>query len=107
FERCCELSRSGVTPDFDRLLLEFDDPATKSLLVDLDEQGRAKSSTEPAARLHDLLASLRRRHQHQSLDHQTRILRERRLDADQELAALENLIEQERTRQGISSPMEG
>ncbi len=59
FTRCCELSRDGITPDFDRLLLEFDEPAIKNLLVDLDELGRAKTldekgnvktSAEPAVR---------------------------------------------------------
>ena len=59
YRRCCELSHSGVTPDFDRLLLEFDEPAIKSLLVDLDEHGRAKTGVEPAARLRDLLAAVR------------------------------------------------
>jgi DNA primase len=107
YRRCCELSHSGVTPDFDRLLLEFDEPAIKSLLVDLDEHGRAKIGVEPAARLHDLLAAVARRQQHQSLDAHSRVLQERRLDAAEELAVLQQLIEQERTRQGISSPMEG
>ena len=67
FNRCCELSRGGITPTFDRLLLEFDEPAIKNLLVDLDEQGRAKSmddagnlkeSAEPAARMRDLLGRI-------------------------------------------------
>lgn len=107
FTRCCDLSHQGITPDFDRLMLEFDDPATKSLLVDLDEEGRAKSATEPASRLRDLLETLKRRRQQQVVDRQTNVLRERRLEADDELAVLEQLIEHERTRQGISSPMEG
>jgi len=107
FTRCCELSQAGITPDFDRLMLEFDDPATKSLLVDLDEEGRAKSAAEPASRLRDLLDTLKRRQQQQIVDRQTNVLRERRLEADDELAVLEQLIEHERTRQGISSPMEG
>ena len=68
FTRCCELSRDGITPDFDRLLLEFDEPAIKNLLVDLDEHGRDKTldekgnvkpAAEPAVRLRDLLDSLR------------------------------------------------
>ena len=44
YETGCRLLDVGVLPDFDRLILEFDDPALKSLLVDLDEQGRAKGS---------------------------------------------------------------
>jgi len=107
FTRCCELSQAGITPDFDRLMLEFDDPATKNLLVDLDEEGQSKSASDPASRLRDLLDALKRRRQQQVVDRQTNVLRERRLEADDELAVLEQLIEHERTRQGISSPMEG
>ena len=116
FNRCCELSRGGITPTFDRLLLEFDDPAIKNLLVDLDEQGRAKlldeagnikESAEPAARMRDLLNGMRRARQNKSMDEQSQLLREKRLDDAEELAVLNQLIEQERTRQGIQSPMEG
>jgi DNA primase len=116
FEKCCQLSQQGITPDFDRLLLEFDEQEVKTLLVDLDEQGRAKTfdeqgntkpSAEPAARLRDLLATMGRREQQHQLDQQARRLREQELGADEELAVLKQMIEQERTRQGISSPMEG
>jgi DNA primase len=116
FGRCCQLSQQGITPDFDRLLLEFDEQEIKTLLVDLDEQGRAKTyneqgnikpSAEPAARLRDLLATLHRGEQERQLDQQSRWLREQKLGADEELALLNQMIEHERTRQGISSPMEG
>ncbi|MGO9113859.1 MAG: DNA primase, partial [Thermoguttaceae bacterium] len=36
YETGCRLLDVGVLPDFDRLILEFDDPSLKSLLVDLD-----------------------------------------------------------------------
>lgn len=116
FTRCCQLNHEGITPDFDRLLLEFDEQEIKTLLVDLDEQGRAKTynkqgnikpSAEPAARLRDLLATLHRGEQERQLDQQSRRLREQKLGADEELALLNQMIEHERTRQGISSPMEG
>jgi DNA primase len=116
FNRCCELSHGGITPTFDRLLLEFDDPAIKNLLVDLDEQGRAKlldeagnikESAEPAAQMRDLLNGMHRARQNKSMDEQSQLLREKRLDDAEELAVLNQLIEQERTRQGIQSPMEG
>jgi DNA primase len=107
FSRCCELSGAGTTPEFSRLLLEFDEPMVKSLLVDLDEQGREKTSVEPAARLRELLDVYRRHWSGKSLDEQAQALREKQLAADDELAALNQLIEQERARQGISSSMEG
>ncbi len=116
FTRCCELSRDGITPDFDRLLLEFDEPAIKNLLVDLDEQGRAKTldekgnvkpTAEPSVRLRDLLDTLKRRGHQRAVDDHARKLRDTQLTSDEELAVLERLIEQERTRQGISSPTDG
>ncbi len=107
FTRCCELSCAGTTPEFSRLLLEFDEPVVKSLLVDLDEQGRSKTSAEPAAQLRDLLDVFRRQQHGKSLDEQAQGLRESQLGADDELSILNQLIDQERTRQGISSPMEG
>ena len=63
YETGCRLLESGVLPDFGRLILEFDDPSLKSLLVDLDEQGRAKGSgmAEPAELFSDLLKRFRRR----------------------------------------------
>jgi DNA primase len=107
FSKCCELSHAGTTPDFGRLLLEFDDPAIKNLLVDLDERGRLKTAQDAAARLRDLLDVMSRRQQQSSLDRQAREMRERPVAAEDEIDVLNQLIEQERARQGISSPMEG
>jgi len=110
YSRACQLSQSGVTPDFDRLLLEFDDLSMKNLLVDLDEQGRGKTfdaegklkpNAEPATRLKDLLDVLRRREQRRAVDQHAHSLRESKLGADEELAVLQQLIEKERARQGI------
>jgi hypothetical protein len=50
---------------------------------------------------------MRRTRQNKSMDEQSQLLREKRLDDAEELAVLNQLIEQERTRQGIRSPMEG
>ena len=47
YETCCRLADAGVVPAFDRLMLEFDEPAMKNLLVELDESGQAKG--RPAA----------------------------------------------------------
>ncbi len=116
FARCCELSRAGVTPDFDRLLLEFDDLAIKNLLVDLDEQGRlktldnngnVKAAGGPAVLLRDLLEAIRRQKHRTAGDEQERDLRESKRSADDELALLNQIVQQERTRQGISSPTDG
>jgi hypothetical protein len=100
---------AGVKPDFDRLILEFDDPSLKSLLVDLDEQGRAKGSrmAEPPDLLQELLKALQRREVEKQRPGQLVALRERNLADDQAVDLLKNILQQERSRQGISDPTDG
>lgn len=107
FGRCCELSHEGVTPDFDRLLLEFDEPMIKSLLVDLDEEAHAKQCADVKGWLKELLARVQGFASDRHKAATVRSLKENKHDAADELALLNQLVEQERTRQGISSPMEG
>lgn len=104
---CCRLAAAGVTPDFQRLLLEFDDPQYKNLLVELDEQGQAKRSLDADARLRELLEAFRQRDEDRAARDQTRAVEEKRLAAEEELAVLQQMIEQKRNRQGISAPTDG
>ncbi|HEX3997651.1 MAG TPA: DNA primase [Pirellulales bacterium] len=104
---CCRLAAAGATPDFQRLLLEFDDPRYKNLLVELDEQGHAKRSLDAAARLRELLDAFRCRDEDRRTRDQARAVEEKRLAADEELDVLQQLIEQKRNRQGISAPTDG
>jgi DNA primase len=60
---CLRLSHAGVPTDFQRLVAEFDDPALKSLLVDLDDSTSGKPSAEPGRLLEDLLTAFHRRQQ--------------------------------------------
>jgi DNA primase len=109
YDTGCRLLDAGVSPGFERLILEFDDPAAKSLLVDLDEQGRAKGgrTAEPADLLNDLLASLQRKEVERQRPGHLATLRERRLDDAEEIDLLKNIFQQERSRQGISRPTDG
>jgi DNA primase len=107
FAAASSIADGGESPSFDRLLLEFDDPHYKNLLVALDERGQAKGAHDLAVRLHELLEAFRRRDHERELRAQTRALKERKLGAADELAALAQLIDQERRRQGISAPTDG
>jgi len=109
YETCCRLFDEGVAPGFDRLMLRFDDPAIKSLLVELDEGGRAKQAQddEPLARLRELVKNIQRKEADRQRPAQVLTLREGRLDPSQETELLEKIIRQERSRQGISEPMDG
>jgi DNA primase len=44
YETCCRLVDSGQPCDFNRLMIEFDDPGLKNLLVSLDESCAIKES---------------------------------------------------------------
>jgi len=107
FAICRELSAAGIQVDFDRLLLEIDDPQVKNLLIVLDEHGQQKGASELEARLQDVLAGFDRRSAEQFRRTHTAALKERRLAEEDELAILKQLEQQERKRQGISAPTDG
>ncbi|NIP84188.1 MAG: toprim domain-containing protein, partial [Planctomycetales bacterium] len=98
YERCVKLSAAGITPDFHRLILEFDDPAYKSLLVQLDERGRDRGGSDLARQLPDVLESFRRRHDARQGLAAVAALREHQFDEEEEVNILQQLVENERTR---------
>jgi DNA primase len=106
YARCCELAAAGILPDFERLMLEFDDERIKCLLVDVEEQARLKSAGDTTARLSDLLKWHRRKHEETNVQAQARALREQPLGDDEGLRMFAQLIEQERNLRGITAPME-
>ncbi len=109
YDTICRLADDGETPDFDRLMLSFDRPATKSLLVELDEQRRGKQDPEhdPAALARELVETIQQQEAQRRRPGQLVTLREGGLDDDRATALLEQMIRQERIRQGISEPTDG
>jgi len=88
-------------------MLEFDDPAVKSLLVELDETGAARKIADPQALLEELIKSFERRETVRRFPGTAGLLREGRLDESQELDLLRRIVQQERIRHGISAPTDG
>jgi DNA primase len=109
YETCCRLSDSGTVPSFDRLMLAIDEPAIKSLLVELDEGAQAKRTRggDPLALLNDLIRTFQQQEAQKQRPAQLVALRERRLDDSQETELLERILQQERNRHGISEPTDG
>jgi DNA primase len=107
YRTACRLADAGEPPTFERLMLEFDEPALKSLLVDLDEKGRAKGMSNPETLLGDLIRSLRRRDDGRRQRMDAGALRDSQLDGQQQLDLLRRIIQQERARHGISEPTDG
>ena len=109
YEACGRLQTAGMEDLFSRLMLEFDDAATKSLLVELDEEGRAKAERvlEPETLFKELMLGFQRREAQKQRPAQVVALRDGRLDESQQADLLRQILEQARARQGISAPMDG
>jgi DNA primase len=98
FRKCEELWERQIAPTFDRLMLEFDEPEMKNLLVELDEQGAARQGADPAASLKEVLGAFgRQQWQQENLATQAAI-EERRLDESEELQLFNKMVERGRGR---------
>lgn len=107
FVRCAE---RGELIDFNLVLAEIDEPALKSLLVDLDEKAQEKepfAETTPPDRLRAVLNALQERRNQPRRRELLAGLEKGRYDAQQEIEVLTQLIEMERRRQGIPAPTDG
>jgi DNA primase len=104
FDVACELAAGGIPPTFDRLMIEFDDPAMKNLLVEYDESGQSKGL--PSLDCQNLLRDLLRNFEQKEIEKRRPAnvveLREGARDPQQEAAKLEQILNQERRRQGIT-----
>lgn len=109
YETSCRLIGEGIAPDFDRLMLEFDQEEIKSLLVAFDEQARAKGTHEgdPELLLKQLIRTRERYEVEQRSPAALAALREGGLDEQEQKAILQKLIEQARCRQDRTEPMDG
>lgn len=111
--KAVEIMHAGQVPTFDQLMLATNDPDIKNLLVDCDETGREKKTSDSQRRVSDLLMLLE--HKKQSVRHQSAMseFSQKRLDPgneDQALAALFNDLkrkDESKRRQAGSAPTDG
>lgn len=106
FCTCCELLDAGQEPTFARLLLELHEPAVQSLLVELDDEQRALRRADPAKELRDLLQVFGE-DQAQRHDPRDALSAAGSPQESDESLALQNILQRERSRQGISVPTDG
>ena len=112
YETGCRLADDGIEPTFDRLMLELDEEAPKSLLVELDENASAKGIEDPTALLQELIASFQAREALKRFPAQTGALREGQLEQREELDLLNKIVQQKvrlerQSRDGVSDPTDG
>jgi len=107
FAACLQMMHAGQVPTFDQLMLACDDAATKSLLVDCDEEGRARADSDTQQRVQDLLQFVAK--QKQNSEHLTQIaeLRQNRHDPQHEQELLLKLFDDLKRRQAGSLPTDG
>ncbi len=101
---------AGRTPDFGNVLTEMEDPHLKNIWVELDERAHAKAATaqeDAQVRLQGLIDDFRYAVLSRDRQQTLAALEAKSLDDQQEQAALEMLIAQERNRRGISGPTDG
>ncbi len=98
YETCCRLSDEGIEPSFDRLMLEFNEPAIQSLLVGIDETAQAtgQPSADPDALLNGLVETYQRKEIERRRPVQIGTLREGGLDEAAQAALLDDILRQKR-----------
>ena len=98
YETCCRLADDGVEPSFDRLMLEFHQPAIQSLLVGIDETAQAtgQAAADPEVLLNGLIETFQRKEIERQRPAQIGTLREGGLDDAQQAALLDDILRQRR-----------
>ena len=102
-----ELELAGQSLEFGSLMSAMEDVALKSIFVSLEEEAAQKSPLallDAQQRLHTLCERLSKQDQRNEDLQRLRILESKQLDEKEELALLEELIEQARLRQGLVPP---
>ncbi len=107
FSRACALADEGITPTFDRLMLEFEDAPSKAFLVDIDEGAAAKETDRPEALLEEWIRRFQRCQLEKQFPTITGTLREGGLNQSQETELFLEMLNKQRARHGISKPTDG
>jgi hypothetical protein len=107
FQKCLELFSAGGPIDFDRLMLATENPAWKSLLVELDDEAQKKRKSDVDQRLHDVLNEIERHRRTSETRQQLARLRDGSLDELAEEEILDQFMQTLRGRQPGSEPTDG
>lgn len=107
YQTCCQLADQGTTPDFSRLMLEFDDPTMKKLFVEISQSIRVNDLERPGELLEELIA--------RAIENQTKrqnpfliaALKDHGSSESEKKETLQELMEKLRAQHGISEPTEG
>jgi len=96
----CDAQQSGQVPDFNRILGEVEDPRLKNLMVEIDE-AQIRSPQEPQECLEQLIEAYHAREQKGLSRQRVTALEASNLSEEDQIAALSDILNQQRKRQGI------
>lgn len=104
------LAEQGEPLDFQRVLSALDDVGLKSLFVSLDERASDKerhAQSDGASRLRRLIAQIHLRHEEHQRREALATLEQGKCADEEAMDLFQQVLEQERKRQGISAPTDG
>lgn len=96
YQKVCDLAEADELPTLDRLMLEFESPRLRQLLNNLDEGGRAKEQGDWSGLLRAYIERLAGAGEDSQQVAAIRAMRERRMDENEEFAALRDMISRQR-----------
>lgn len=99
--------QDGSHIEFNQLLTGIESEPLKGLLVELDELAAEKKFEDPETQLKEVIAAYRRRHEERAHRDTLAALEQQSMGAQEELDILQQMIERQRSRQGIVSPTDG
>ena len=85
----------------------LEEPADKSVLVELDHRARDKTDAEYELRLLELIEHVETRQRRLARRQTVKQMEDKQLNEQEGLDFLNSMIAQERDRQGISEPTDG
>ncbi|EAQ77940.1 DNA primase [Blastopirellula marina DSM 3645] len=97
----------GSPVEFTQLLSQIESESLKGLLVELDELATAKKIIDPETLLKTIIADFKRRYEDREGRDRVTALEQKNLQPQEELDVLQQMIERQRSRQGIVSPTDG
>ncbi len=107
YETICRLADEGNPATFERLMLEFDSPAMKAFLVELDESERTAKVEDTGSLLLEIIRSFQRIENQRQDPAQVAALKNQGLDESQKQDLLLKMLGELRARHGISKPTDG
>ncbi|MCC9608192.1 DNA primase [Blastopirellula sp. JC732] len=99
--------QDGSPVEFNQLLSGIESESLKGLLVELDEQAAAKNITDPETLLKSFIADYQRRFEEREHRNNVAALDDKTMHGQDEMDLLQQMIERQRSRQGIVSPTDG